>query len=222
MVRSKSEKSIVKRCGFGFALCRRTHRITKRRTGVFKSFGQKFKNGWKYSYGVDAQYVKYDADIFNTIKEEVKDNNGNVISPAVSFSSNTAIEFFKFGAYGQVAKRFFDDKFLVSGGIRADINTYTKNGLNPLRTLSPRVSLSYAFNNQWNISASVGSYYKLPVYTMLGYKDNNGTLANKDLKYTNSIHYTIGTEFVPKNDFMNKKANNKRAKFYCYLESSPL
>ena len=52
----------------------------------------KFNNGWKYSYGVDAQYVKYDADIFNTIKEEVKDNNGNVISPAVSFSSNTAIE----------------------------------------------------------------------------------------------------------------------------------
>ena len=160
----------------------------------------KFKNGWKYSYGVDAQYVKYDADIFNTIKEEVKDNNGNIISPAVSFSSNTAIEFFKFGAYGQVAKRFFDDKFLVSGGIRADINTYTKNGLNPLRTLSPRVSLSYAFNNQWNISASVGSYYKLPVYTMLGYKDNNGILANKELKYTNSIHYIIGTEFVPKND----------------------
>ena len=29
----------------------------------------KFKNGWKYSYGVDAQYVKYNADIFNTIKE---------------------------------------------------------------------------------------------------------------------------------------------------------
>lgn len=160
----------------------------------------KFKSGWKYNYGVDAQCVKYDADIFNTIKEEVKDNNGNIISPAVSFSSNAAIDFFKFGVYGQVAKRFFDDKFLVSEGLRADINTYTKNGLNPLKTLSPRVSFSYAFNNQWNISASVGSYYKLPIYTMLGYKDNNSTLANKELKYINSIHYTIGTEFVAKND----------------------
>ncbi len=46
----------------------------------------KFKNGWKYSYGVDAQYVKYDADIFNTIKEEVKDNNGNIICPIAMFS----------------------------------------------------------------------------------------------------------------------------------------
>lgn len=159
-----------------------------------------FKNGWKYSYGVDAQYVKYDASIFNTVKEEIKDSSGNTISPAISFSTNSAIDFLKFGAYGQVSKYFFDNKFLVSTGIRTDINTYTKNGLNPLRTLSPRASLSYIINNKWNISASVGSYYKLPVYTMLGYKDNNGTLSNKDLKYTNSIHYTIGTEFVPKND----------------------
>lgn len=160
----------------------------------------KFKNGWKYSYGIDAQYAKYDANIFNTIKEEVKDNDGNIISPAITFSSDTAIDFFKFGAFGQIAKYFFDQKFLVSGGFRADLNTYTKDGLNPLRTLSPRASFSYIINNQWNISASVGSYYKLPVYTMLGYKDSSGTLANKDLKYTNSIHYTIGTEFVPRND----------------------
>lgn len=161
----------------------------------------KFKNGWKYSYGLDAQYVKYDADIFNTTKEEITDNEGNVISPAISFSSNTAIDFFKFGVYGQVAKYFFDDRFLVSGGIRSDVNTYTEGGLNLFRSISPRASFSYVINTKWNISASVGSYYKLPVYTMLGYKDSNGTLANKDLKYTNSIHYTIGTEFLPRNDF---------------------
>ena len=161
----------------------------------------KFKNGWKYSYGLDAQYVKYDADIFNTTKEEITDNEGNVISPAISFSSNTAIDFFKFGVYGQVAKYFFDDRFLVSGGIRSDVNTYTESGLNLLRSISPRASFSYIINTKWNISASVGSYYKLPVYTMLGYKDSNGALANKDLKYTNSIHYTIGTEFLPRNDF---------------------
>lgn len=88
----------------------------------------------------------------------------------------------------------------MSGGIRTDINTYTKSGLNPLRTISPRASFSYIINNQWNVSASVGSYYKLPAYTILGYKDANGILVNKDLKYTNAIHYTIGTEFVPKND----------------------
>ncbi|GAB1414752.1 TonB-dependent receptor [Paludibacter sp.] len=160
----------------------------------------KFVNGWKYSYGVDAQYVKYDADIFNTIKDTEKDSTGNIITPAISFNSKTAIDFFKVGFYGHASKYFFNDNFLVSGGVRADMNTYTTTGLNPLKTISPRISFSYILNNQWNISASVGSYYKLPVYTMLGFVNNNGILSNKDLKYTNTTHYTIGAEFIPRND----------------------
>lgn len=159
-----------------------------------------FTKGWKYSYGVDFQYVKYDANIFNVVKEEVKDSLGNIVSPSISISSKTAIEFYKFGFYGQVAKYFFGEKFLVSGGFRADMNTFTKTGLNPLKTLSPRISLSYAFNNKWKVSASVGSYYKLPTYTMLGFKDSLGLLSNKNLKYTHAIHYTVGMEFLPKND----------------------
>ncbi|HTO14377.1 MAG TPA: TonB-dependent receptor [Edaphocola sp.] len=161
----------------------------------------KFKNGWKYNYGVDAQYVKYDADIFNTLKEEIKDSTGNVINPAISFKSNSSIEFFKIGFFGQTAKYLFNEKLLVSAGARADMNTFTKDGLNPSKTISPRASASYLFNSKWNISASIGSYYKIPVYTMLGYKDGHGELVNKDMEYTNAIHYTIGTEFVPRNDF---------------------
>lgn len=147
----------------------------------------KYINGWKSSYGADVQYAQYDADILN------------VVSPNVTVTSQSAIDLFKFGAYGHVSKYLLGDKLLISGGARADINTFTDSGLNPLRSLSPRISSSYSINNQWNISASVGSYYKLPVYTMLGFADNNGTLANKDLKYINSVHYTIGTEFAPKN-----------------------
>lgn len=160
----------------------------------------KYQKGWKYNYGIDVQYVKYDADIFNTVQEELKDSTGTVIHPAITFNSSTAIHFFKFGLFGQAAKYFFNDKVLVSAGARADMNTFTKDGLNPLRTISPRLSASYLFNDKWNVSASVGSYYKLPVYTMLGYKDANGELVNKDIKYTNSIHYTVGTQFLPRND----------------------
>lgn len=160
----------------------------------------KFSNGWKYSYGIDGQYVKYDVDIFNTITEEERDSTGKIIKPAINFSSNSAIEFFKLGAYGQVSKFFFNDAFLVSGGIRTDLNTYTADGLKPQNTLSPRLSLSYILNYHWNISATYGNYYKLPVYTMLGYKDRNGSYSNKELKYTNSVHYTIGTEYTPSDD----------------------
>jgi len=35
---------------------------------------------------------------------------------------------------------------------------------------------------------------------MLGFVDEEGNLKNKDLKYINAIHYTVGAQFVPKRD----------------------
>lgn len=149
----------------------------------------RFVDGWKLSYGGGAQYAKYDADLFNTI------------GPALTFSSFSAIDLFKFGAHGHASKYFYDDRLLISGGVRSDLNTFTEEGLNPLKSLSPRLSASYALDAQWNISGSVGSYYKLPSYTALGFSDATGVLLNKSLDYINSIHYTAGTQFVPRNDF---------------------
>lgn len=161
----------------------------------------KYINGWKFTYGAHTQYVKYDAALFNTITKAVRDASGNVIRPAVNISTETAIDFFKMGAYGHVSKYFWAEKLLVSGGIRTDMNTFTTTGTNPLKTLSPRLSFSYAFNPEWNISASAGSYYKLAPYTALGFRNNAGELANKDLDYIRAIHYTIGTQYVPRDDF---------------------
>ncbi|MES2798536.1 MAG: TonB-dependent receptor [Bacteroidota bacterium] len=160
----------------------------------------KFTNGWKYSYGIDAQYVKYDSKLSNIIQQEELDTNGNIVAPEIKIQTNSAIGFFKFGGFGQVSKYFFDNKFLVASGLRFDMNTFTNEGLNPLKTLSPRISFSYLLSNKWNISASVGNYYKIPSYTSLGYSDASGTLQNRDLKYIQSIHYTLGTQFIPKND----------------------
>ncbi|PKR79729.1 TonB-dependent receptor [Brumimicrobium salinarum] len=160
----------------------------------------KFIDGWKISYGLSAQYVKYDLDLFNTIQDELTDSTGTVISPSISFNTASNIDFYKFGAYGHVSKYFLKDKLLLSGGVRSDMNTYTDNGLNPLETISPRLSTAYSFNDKWNISASVGSYFKLPVYTVLGYRDMSGELANKNLDYINSIHYTVGGQYIPKKD----------------------
>ncbi len=159
-----------------------------------------FLNGWKFSYGVSAQYVKYDLNLFNTVKEELTDSVGNVILPAISFTTKSAIEFFKFGGYAHLSKYFFNEKLLVTGGFRTDMNSYTKTGFNPLKTVSPRLSISYAFNEKWNISGSVGTYYKLPVYTVLGFRDSSNNLANKKMEYINATHYTIGTQFIPRND----------------------
>lgn len=160
-----------------------------------------FKNEWKISYGAVAQYVKYDAALFNTVRSELVDADGHLVSPAETVSTNTAVDFFRMGAYVHASSYFLNDNLLLSGGVRTDINTFTTTGSNPLETLSPRLSFSYELNPRWNVSGSIGSYYKLPSYTALGYRDTPGTLVNNGLKYINAIHYTVGTQYVPRNDF---------------------
>lgn len=157
----------------------------------------KFVNGWRFSSGLDAQYVGYFGDVFNKISNELKNEDGTVISPARTISFNSQINFFKYGLFAQIAKRFYNERLLISGGIRTDMNSFTNTGNNPLKTLSPRLSASYSLNERWNINGSLGTYYKVPIYTSLGYKDDNGDFINRDLEYTRSTHYVLGTEFLP-------------------------
>ncbi|MEZ5174522.1 MAG: TonB-dependent receptor [Bacteroidia bacterium] len=104
----------------------------------------KFKNGWKWSYGAMVQYVKFNNDLFNRIVKGQTLPDSTVI-PEVVINYNSNINFFKYGAFGQVSKRFFNDKFLISAGLRTDMNSFTADGNYPGRTLSPRVSVSWNF-----------------------------------------------------------------------------
>lgn len=184
------------------------NKIEQNRTLLVKSYEaenkfrfdyNKFLKGWKLSAGLDAQYVGYAGNVFNKISNEITDSNGNIISPARTIQFNSKINFWKYGAYAQAAKRFIDDRLLLSGGIRTDMNSMTTTGNNPLKTLSPRLSASYRLADKWNLNASVGTYFKAPIYTALGYKDSAGNFINKDMAYTQSTHYVMGVEFLPKN-----------------------
>lgn len=161
----------------------------------------KYVKDWKFSYGLVGQYVKFNIGLFNKLTNEVRDGSGNLISPAVILNYNSAIDFFRYGAFGQVSKRFFNEKLLLSGGMRTDMNSFTKEGNNPLQTLSPRLSFSYNVLSKWDITGSVGSYYKLPIYTNLGYRNSNNDLVNKGMKYINSVHYALGVQFIPRDDW---------------------
>ncbi len=158
----------------------------------------KYSNKWKYSYGIMAQYVKYNNDFYNKLRDEIIDpGTGNTLVPAIEINFDTAIDLAKFGAFGQVSRRFMDDRLNVSLGLRTDVNTFTENGMNPLNTLSYRLGASYQVNNKWTVNASTGSYYKIPIYTVLGFRDANGVLVNKDNKYIQSFHYVAGLEYIP-------------------------
>lgn len=165
----------------------------KLRIDVNKTYGK-----WKVAYGGMFQFVKFTNSIFSEIRQEVRDNLNNIVSPRVAIDFNTGIDFFRYGVFGQASRTFLGDKLGLSVGIRTDMNSFMNEGNNPLRSLSPRIALSYSLSPEWNISASIGDYYKIPIYTVLGYKDQNGTLVNKDNKYIRSTHYVLGLEYLPR------------------------
>jgi hypothetical protein len=157
----------------------------------------RYAGNWKISTGAMAQYVKYNNDSYTRLRAEVRDTLGNIIQPALINRFATDIDFFKFGAFVQVNRTFLDQRLAVSAGVRTDGNTFTDNGMDLLRTLSPRISLSYALASNWKINGSVGRYFKTPLYTVLGFRDESGALVNRDQPYMQSDHYVAGLEFVP-------------------------
>jgi len=156
----------------------------------------KFVGDWEYSYGGVFQYVKYNNDFLNIFRREVRDDNNIILQPGVRLQFATDVDFFKYGAYGQIAHKFFDDKLSLSLGLRTDMNSFTDNGNNPLKTLSPRFSASYQVAPKWRINASAGRYFKIPIYTTLGYQED-GNFPNRSNEYIQSNHLVTGLEFIP-------------------------
>ncbi|WP_257883392.1 TonB-dependent receptor [Hymenobacter sp. DG01] len=125
----------------------------KLRIDVNKALGR-----WQYAYGLVGQFVQYDSRFFNRIRNEVRDAQGNLVSPRVDVNFRTDIDFARFGAFGQVTRTLLpDDRLTLSAGLRTDGNSFTEDGGNLLRTLSPRVSASYALASRWNLNGSVGA-----------------------------------------------------------------
>ncbi len=156
-------------------------------------------DGWKLSYGAMAQYVEYNNTTFAVLRKTITDSAGNILVPGYNLNFNTALEFFKYGAFASLNKKLLDDKLSVTLGIRTDGNTFMTNGNNFLQNLSPRVALSYALNSKWNVNASVGRYAKIPIYTILGFKNDFNDFVNKDNDYIFCNHFVTGLEYNPTN-----------------------
>ena len=155
-------------------------------------------NGWKIAYGVVAQVAGFDNSTYSVIRKELKDPNGVIIQPGVILNFTSPLKnFLRYGAFAQLSKRFFDNRLSVSGGFRTDMNTFTTDGTNGLQTLSPRFSASYVLADKWTWNVSLGRYFKIAPYTILGFADNNGKLVNKNSKYQRSDHFVTGLEFIP-------------------------
>lgn len=154
-------------------------------------------NGFKLSYGLVAQLVSFNNNTNQLISNAIVDNNNNIVQPAINYNFTSNIQFARMGAFTQVGKRFLENRLGLSAGIRFDQNTFTQTGMNPLKTLSPRVAASYVITDKITLNASIGTYFKMLPYTALGYRNNNNELVNKNTDYTRSTHYVAGFEYLP-------------------------
>ena len=138
-------------------------------------------NDWKITWGANIQY----SDYYN--------NTSDILN---QLDYITKINFYKYGVFGGISKSFMDSKLDLSLGIRADEDNFSE-GSKIIENISPRIATSYAlsFDRRLKWNSSLGTYFKIPTYTVLGFKDFSGNFINRSAKYTKSNHYVTGLEY---------------------------
>lgn len=114
----------------------------------------------------------------------------------------TSLNIFGWGAFFASDYTTKDNRFTLSAGLRMDGNNYNRNMKQLWKQLSPRLSTSYKFSEQWTLNGSAGLYHQLPPYTALGYKDNEGLYINKGLKYMQVLESSIELDWHLHDRFM--------------------
>ncbi|WP_268124394.1 TonB-dependent receptor [Roseivirga pacifica] len=142
----------------------------------------KFKGDWTFITTASLQAVSY------------SNNNIDLVN---NNSFNDKISFAKYGASFQASRSLLSDRLDLSAGIRTDGNSFTDSGNELWNTLSPRISASYTWDAQrkWSVNASLGRYFKLPSYTVLGYSVSD-ELVNRNTEYISSNHAVLGVEYL--------------------------
>jgi len=142
-----------------------------------------FFDEWKLSTGFNLQHSDY-SNITNDLRNTLE--------------FTTDIDFVKYGLFANVTRSFANDKLDLSLGFRMDDDTFTESE-SLLSTFSPRFSASYEFAPDWRINGSVGRYFKIPPYTILGFRNNEDELINRNAEYTLSDHLVLGLQhyFTP-------------------------
>lgn len=163
----------------------------------------KFLGEWITSYGGSIQNVDYS----NATTDVV--NNAN-------FNAN--MHLYRYGAFFQTS-RSINNRNSFSFGVRIDGNSFMKSGNKVWNTLSPRVSYSYKItkNGNWTLNSSLGRYYKIPPYTILGFKDNSGKFVNQNTKYIRTDHAVLGIEYL-----INKSSRITLEAFWKQYSSYPV
>ncbi len=144
-----------------------------------------WQRGFALKSGAEVNYLDYQN------RERRLLRNGNF------FADHAHLGIVAYGASVAMDYREPSERWSASLGLRMDGNNYSATMSRPWEQLSPRASFRYNFSRQWSAAASVGWYHQLPPYTALGFKDADGQLANKGLRYMNVLQTGLGSEWKP-------------------------
>ena len=140
--------------------------------------------------GIGYQHVLYKNSTFQ------KRPIGNTV---VTLDYTSVLRFNKYALFAQASRTFFGNKLTLSAGLRTDFNDYSNVMANPLDQLSPRFSASYLITPKFAFNFNIGRFSQLPPYTVLGFRNTNEDLVNKEngVTYIHNNHYVAGFEYKP-------------------------
>ena len=153
----------------------------------FRAENNIFKGRTTLKYGVNYELSRH---LIQNFDRSILAATGGLINV------NNITLFNSYGAFVSVNQTSRDERWLFSGGLRMDGSDFGQTAQNPLNQLSPRASVSYQLKPQLFWTANAGIYYQRPPYTALGYRNNEGTLVNRenDIKFIRATHFITGIE----------------------------
>ena len=191
--------------GYWQLVLSRNHLDNRADKFVNNDIGNEEKRVLKYKSIEDENRLRYEINFpigdfqMNAGAQLIYTNyNNSTYQRRAGYTADYYTEFtmLRYGAFVNGTVKVLDDKLTVTGGVRTDGNNYMQEGSALGKNISPRLSLSYALAKGLNANVSVARYYKLPTYTILGFKVNN-QFVNKDVDYIRSDHFVGGLEWLP-------------------------
>lgn len=146
-----------------------------------------YNDRWTWREGAEAWYAFYNDHTYQRVYHN---------ESSISLYS-TDISFAGWAAYGSARYTSEDGRLTANMGLRLDGCSYSDLTARFWEHISPTLSLSYKFLPSWAVNIGAGMYHQLPPYTALGYKDENGQLANKSLEYMRVKNAALGVEWTP-------------------------
>lgn len=139
---------------------------------------------FKLNSGVGYDYNIFKNDSFIKIFSDGGSSN---------FTEDERLRFSSWSAFASLLYESTNGRYSGAFAVRLDGNSLTSYMSNPFNQFSPRLSGSYMLTDKIYLNGSIGRYFQIPSYTILGY--NNGYNLSSETRYMSNFQTVLGAEY---------------------------